>query len=120
MTRRNGHDAVMKSINRILEMNKLGAKIKLKINCVVMRGLNESGILPFVELGREQDIEVRFIEYMPFDGNKWSEKKMISFDEMLALIRQKYPDVQKVEGHKNDTSKTYQVPGFAGRIGFIT
>ncbi|OAL20423.1 hypothetical protein AYO22_08917 [Fonsecaea multimorphosa] len=120
MTRRNGHDAVMKSINRILEMNKLGAAIKLKINCVVMRGLNEREILPFVELGRDQDIEVRFIEYMPFDGNKWSEKKMLGFREMLALIRQKYPDVQKVQDHKNDTSKTYKVPGFAGRIGFIT
>ncbi|KAL2435148.1 Molybdenum cofactor biosynthesis protein 1 [Exophiala dermatitidis] len=120
MTRRNGHDAVMKSINRILEMNKLGAGITLKINCVVMRGLNEREILPFVELGREQDIEVRFIEYMPFDGNKWSEKKMMSFGEMLALIRQKYPDVQKVQDHKNDTSKTYKIPGFVGRIGFIT
>ncbi|KIW31108.1 molybdenum cofactor biosynthesis protein A [Cladophialophora immunda] len=120
MTRRNGHDAVMKSINRILEMNTLGAAIKLKINCVVMRGLNEREILPFVELGRNQDLEVRFIEYMPFDGNKWSEKKMLGFREMLALIRQKYPDVQKVQDHKNDTSKTYKVPGFAGRIGFIT
>lgn len=120
MTRRNGHEAVMKSINRILELNKLGAGIKLKINCVVMRGLNEREILPFVELGREQDLEVRFIEYMPFDGNKWAEKKMLSFAEMLALIRQKYPDVEKVQDHKNDTSKTYQVPGFVGRIGFIT
>ncbi|OAL38998.1 hypothetical protein AYO20_01749 [Fonsecaea nubica] len=120
MTRRNGHDAVMKSINRILEMNKLGAAIKLKINCVVMRGLNEREILPFVELGRDQDLEVRFIEYMPFDGNKWSEKKMLGFREMLALIRQKYPTVEKVRDHKNDTSKTYKVPGFAGRIGFIT
>lgn len=120
MTRRNGHDAVMKSINRILEMNKLGAGIRLKINCVVMRGLNEREIIPFVELGREQNLEVRFIEYMPFDGNKWSEKKMLSFEEMLALIRQKFPDLQKVQDHKNDTSKTFQVPGFAGRIGFIT
>jgi cyclic pyranopterin phosphate synthase len=120
MTRRNGHEAVMKSINRILEMNKLGAGIKLKINCVVMRGLNEREILPFVELGRDQDLEVRFIEYMPFDGNKWSENKMLSYGEMLALIRQKYPDVQKVQDHKNDTSKTYKVPGFSGRIGFIT
>lgn len=120
MTRRNGHDAVMKSMNRILEMNKLSAGINLKINCVVMRGLNEREILPFVELGREKDVEVRFIEYMPFDGNKWSEKKMIGFEEMLALIRQKYPDVQKVKGHKNDTSKTFKIPGFAGRIGFIT
>jgi cyclic pyranopterin phosphate synthase len=120
MTRRNGHEAVMKSINRILEMNKVGAGIKLKINCVVMRGMNEREILPFVELGKEKDLEVRFIEYMPFDGNKWSQNKMLSFKEMLALIREKYPDVRQVEGHANDTSKTYKVPGFMGRIGFIT
>src|SRR5271155_368151 len=120
MTRRNGHDAVLTSINRILEMNKLGAGIKLKINCVVMRGLNEREIILFVEMGKEQDLEVRFIEYMPFDGNKWSEGKMLPFKEMLALIRQKYPDVHKVQDHPNDTSKTYRVPGFVGRIGFIT
>lgn len=120
MTRRNGHDAVMKSINRILEMNKLGANIKLKINCVVMKGLNEREIVPFVELGREKDIEVRFIEYMPFDGNKWSENKMMSYEEMLALIRVKYPDVHRMQDHANDTSKTYKIPGFVGRIGFIT
>lgn len=120
MTRRNGHDAVMKSINRILEMNKLGAGVKLKINCVVMRGLNEREILPFVELGRENDIEVRFIEYMPFDGNKWSERKMLSYKEMLAMIREKYPTVHRVQDHPNDTSKTYKIPGFMGRMGFIT
>lgn len=120
MTRRNGHDAVMKSINRILEMNRLGAGIKLKINSVIMRGMNDKEILPFIELGRDQDLEVRFIEYMPFDGNKWSMKKMLSYEEMLSLIREKYPDLQKVQDHANDTSKTYKVPGFAGRIGFIT
>ena len=120
MTRRNGHEAVMKSIDRILEMNRLGAGIKLKINCVVMRGLNEREIIPFVEMGQHQDLEVRFIEYMPFGGNKWSENKMISYQEMLAIIREKYPLVGKAEGHPNDTSKTYKIPGFAGRIGFIT
>ncbi len=120
MTRRKGFEAVMKSINRILEMNKLGAGIKLKINCVVMRGMNEREIIPFVELGREQDLEVRFIEYMPFDGNKWSQGKMLSYKEMLGMIRAKYPDLKKVQDHKNDTSKTYEIPGFAGRMGFIT
>lgn len=120
MTRRNGHEAVMRSINRILDMNKKGAGIRLKINCVVMRGINEREILPFVDMGQDQDIEVRFIEYMPFDGNKWSEKKMMTYQEMLAVIRQKYPDVHKVQDHPNDTSKTFQVPGFLGRIGFIT
>ena len=120
MTRRKGFEAVRKSIDRILEMNKLGAGIKLKINCVVMRGINEREILPFVEMGREQDIEVRFIEYMPFDGNKWSQGKMLSYKEMLAMIREKYPTLYKIQDHKNDTSKTFAVPGFVGRIGFIT
>lgn len=120
MTRRKGFDAVMKSIDRILEMKKLGANLKLKVNCVVMRGLNERDIIPFVELGREKDIEVRFIEYMPFGGNKWSEGKMISFQEMLDIIRVKYPGLRQVPGHKNDTSKTYEVPGFVGKVGFIS
>lgn len=120
MTRRKGFDAVMKSIDRILAMNKVGAGIKLKINCVVMRGMNDREILPFVELGREMPIEVRFIEYMPFDGNKWNKKKMFPYEEMLVVIREKYPLLEKVVGHKNDTSKTYKVPGFEGRVGFIT
>jgi cyclic pyranopterin phosphate synthase len=120
MTRRKGFDAVMKSIDRILEMNRLGAAIKLKVNCVVMRGLNDREILPFVEMGREKPIEVRFIEYMPFGGNKWSEGKMVPYQEMLGTIREKYPSLEKVADHKNDTSKTYRVPGFQGRIGFIT
>lgn len=120
MTRRKGFDAVMKSIDRILEMNKVGAGIKLKINCVVMRGMNDREILPFVELGREKPIEVRFIEYMPFDGNKWNQGKMFSYQEMLAVIKEKYPTMEKVVDHKNDTSKTYRVPGFEGRVGFVT
>jgi len=120
MTRRKGFAAVQKSIDRILEMNRLGAGIKLKINCVVMRGVNDREILPFVEMTREKDVEVRFIEYMPFDGNKWSKKKMYSYGEMLDLIREHYPGLDKVRDHKNDTSKTWQVPGHVGRLGFIT
>ncbi|OAQ70480.1 molybdopterin cofactor biosynthetic protein [Pochonia chlamydosporia 170] len=120
MTRRKGFDAVQRSIDRILEMNKLGAGIKLKINCVVMRGVNDREVLPFVEMTREKDLEVRFIEYMPFDGNKWSKGKMFSYTEMLDLIKEQHPGLQKVNDHKNDTSKTWHIPGFAGRIGFIT
>lgn len=120
MTRRKGFEMVMKSINRILEMNAVGAGIKLKINCVVMRGINERDIIPFVEMGREKNLEVRFIEYMPFDGNKWSQGKMLGYQEMLDIIRRRYPGLEKVLDHKNNTSKTFQVPGFIGRVGFIT
>ena len=120
MTRRKGFEAVMKSMDRIVEMNRLGAGIKLKINCVIMRKVNEREIIPFVELSKDKDVEIRFIEYMPFDGNKWNQEKMISYKEMLGIIRSKYPGLQKVLDHKNNTSKTYKVPGFVGTIGFIT
>jgi cyclic pyranopterin phosphate synthase len=120
MTRRNGFSAVQKSIDRIFELNRAGAGIKFKINCVVMRGMNDREIIPFVELARDKDVEVRFIEYMPFDGNKWSKGKMFGYQEMLDVIRTKYPTVTKVQDHKSDTSKTYQVPGFVGKMGFIT
>ncbi|KAJ3567711.1 hypothetical protein NPX13_g6675 [Xylaria arbuscula] len=120
MTRRKGFDAVMRSIEKILELNKHGAGIKLKINSVVMRGINDKEIMSFVEMTREKDIEVRFIEYMPFDGNKWNKGKMFSYSEMLDLIKEEYPQLERVKGHKNDTSKTYKIPGFTGSLGFIT
>jgi cyclic pyranopterin phosphate synthase len=45
---------------------------------------------------------------------------MLGYQEMLEIIRSKYPGIHRVQGHRNDTSKTYQVPGFIGRVGFIT
>lgn len=120
MTRRRGFDAVQKSIARIHQLNRAGAGVRFKINCVVMRGVNDREVLDFVEMTRDSDVEVRFIEYMPFDGNKWSQGKMFSYAEMLHLIRERYPSLQKVQDHANDTSKTWHVPGFAGRVGFVT
>ncbi|KAB8556647.1 hypothetical protein FH972_025683 [Carpinus fangiana] len=120
MTRRKGFDQVMKSIDKILELRRLSVPIKLKVNVVVIRGLNDHQILPFIDMTKEKDLEIRFIEYMPFDGNKWSNKKMLGYQEMLAIIRERYPSLVKVQDHPNDTSKTFQVPGFVGRIGFIT
>ncbi|KMU82291.1 Mocs1 protein [Coccidioides immitis H538.4] len=67
-------------------------------------------------MGREKPVEVRFIEYMRSTGTKWSQGKMFPYKDMLRVIREKYPSLEKVQDHKNDTSKTYQVPGFAGRV----
>lgn len=120
MTRRRGFNQVMASISRILEMKRAGAPLTLKINAVVIRGLNDAQMLPFVEMTRDKDVEVRFIEYMPFDGNRWSDRKMLSYQEMLATIRAHHPSLQKVHDRANDTSKTFRVPGFVGKVGFIT
>lgn len=70
-----------------------------------MRGMNEEEIVDFVELTRDRKIEVRFIEYMPFDGNKWNDKKMFPYQEMLDVIRQTYPELSRSGDAPNDTSK---------------
>ncbi|KAF3926936.1 hypothetical protein ABW20_dc0106814 [Dactylellina cionopaga] len=116
MTRRKGLSNVLKSIDTALS---LGIH-PLKVNCVVMNKVNADEIPSFIAMTKDQPIEVRFIEYMPFTGNKWSSGKMITYQEMLDTIRQSHPSLQKVQDHKNDTSKTYHIPGYAGKLGFIT
>lgn len=92
----------------------------LKINCVVMKGLNDDELISFTELTQHVNLDIRFIEYMPFDGNKWNTKKMVPYQSMLDIIRTKYPDISRISDAPNDTSKAYKVNGFKGQIGFIT
>lgn len=120
LTRRNGFEAVMRSIERVKDLNRAGAGIKLKINVVAMRGVNDDQILPFVEMTQEEDLEVRFIEYMPFGGNKWSQKKMLPYQEIRDRIQERWPAFTRRRDEKNAVSKTWSVPGWKGRVGFIT
>ncbi|KAI4212646.1 MAG: hypothetical protein LQ351_004718 [Letrouitia transgressa] len=120
LTRRRGWEKIWRCFERLVEVNRLGAGIKVKLNTVIMRGINESEMLDFVELGRERDVEVRFIEYMPFQGNKWERGKVVSYREMLERVRARYPGLYQEQGRGGETSKTWQVPGFRGRVGFIT
>ncbi|XP_059145505.1 molybdenum cofactor biosynthesis protein 1-like [Physella acuta] len=116
ITRRRGFEKVIKSIEKALE---LGYN-PLKINCVVMRGMNEDEICDFVAFTENKAVDVRFIEYMPFGGNKWNTQKFMSYQEMLDKIYTKWPTFAKLSDKPNDTSKAYKVPGFAGQVGFIT
>ncbi|XP_047118904.1 molybdenum cofactor biosynthesis protein 1-like [Schistocerca piceifrons] len=85
-----------------------------------MRGFNEDEVCSFVELTKEKNVDVRFIEYMPFSGNKWNDGKMVSFNEMLQIIRKQWPNFDPLPNGPNDTSKASHVPGFKGCVGFIT
>ena len=64
----------------------------LQVNVVVMRGQNDDEIGDFVELTRRQPLNVRFIEYMPFDGNVWTDSKMVPYREMLAAVQSRFPE----------------------------
>lgn len=66
MTRRPGHDAVLRALDVALSCPGLQS---VKLNVVVVKGLNDSEVLDFVELTKDKMISVRFIEFMPFTGN---------------------------------------------------
>ncbi|XP_068194871.1 molybdenum cofactor biosynthesis protein 1 isoform X2 [Antennarius striatus] len=116
IVRRKGFHKVLEGIEKAVEMGY----DPVKVNCVVMRGFNEDELLDFVALTEKKPLEVRFIEYMPFDGNKWNFKKMVSYQEMLDQIRQQWPNLEKLETEHTHTAKTFKVPGFRGQVGFIT
>ncbi|KAL1131669.1 hypothetical protein AAG570_011282, partial [Ranatra chinensis] len=116
ITRRKGWQRVIAGIDLAIQ---LGFH-PVKVNVVVMRNFNDDEILDFVEFTKDRPVDVRFIEYMPFTGNKWETEKMVSFKEMTALIKNVYPSFEPLENSKNDTSKAFHVPGYKGQIGFIT
>lgn len=116
ITRRAGFGLVLRALDDALA----AGYAPVKLNCVVMRGFNEDELGDFVALTEHRPIEVRFIEYMPFDGNGWADTRLMPYTEMMSHIEARFPGLVRVPDRPNDTSKTYQVPGFRGRVGFIT
>ncbi|KAF5402260.1 Molybdenum cofactor biosynthesis protein A [Paragonimus heterotremus] len=92
----------------------------VKVNCVLIRGFNDDEICDFVQLTENLPIEVRFIEYMPFGGNKWDQKKLVSYDEMMDQLRTNFPLIRRIATESSSTAKMYQIENWPGKVGFIT
>jgi len=92
----------------------------LKLNAVVIRGCNEDEIVDLASLAVSGDVTMRFIEYMPFDGQRlWGMEKVVSGDEILQKIRERYSLIPLP--HENgSTAKNYKFADGAGQIGIIT
>ncbi|KAM0788623.1 hypothetical protein ACM66B_001742 [Microbotryomycetes sp. NB124-2] len=118
MTRRRGFQAVMDAIDTALSLKNAG--LRLKINVVVIRGVNDIEVADFVELTREKDITVRMIEYMPFEDNKWSTDKLVPSSTLVSRLQTKFPNLEKLIDPKSDTTRSWRVPGYKGTVGFIS
>jgi cyclic pyranopterin phosphate synthase len=112
ITRRRGHERVLQAIRQAVACGRLGSRVK--VNAVVVRGINDGEVADFVEWTRHEAVEVRarrgaarrvalheplcpraqvrFIEYMPFDGNRWDKSKLVSYVEMVDRIRTRFGD----------------------------
>lgn len=74
ITRRRGMERVIAGIDLAIQLG-----YKPKVNCVVMKDFNDNEIVDFVGMTKERNVDIRFIEYMPFTGNKWDTEKMVTY-----------------------------------------
>ncbi len=92
--------------------------LRVKINTVLQRGVNDSEWEALTGFAREIPVDVRFIELMPIGfGEK---EKGVNGNEILSLLRKKYPQMEKDDRiHGNGPAVYYRIPGFEGCVGFI-
>ena len=114
ITHRDQFQKVYENIHLLLSKN-----FHVKVNMVVMNGLNDNEIYDFIEWTKHEPVHVRFIEFMPFTGNRWTSNKVFTMQQMLDVIKEKY-EVVRLQDEKHDTAKGYKVPGHPGTFAIIS
>ena len=117
ITRRHEFEKVY---NNILLLVKEGFTVK--VNAVLINGFNDNEIIDFIHFTKDLPISVRFIEFMPFDGNKWDMSKMVSYAEVMNYVNDSFSKDQviRLEDAPNDTSKNYKIEGYKGSFAIIS
>ena len=117
ITRRNYFDKVYSNIFKLVEHG-----FQVKLNCVLVKGFNENEIVDFIRLGKSNNIHIRFIEFMPFDGNKWNLDKMVSYKDIMDYVEKAFvkDEILRIEDKPHDTAKNYQIKGYQGTFAIIS
>jgi len=111
----NGFDNVLAGI-RAARAVGLGP---VKVNCVLMRGFNEDQIIPFGLFARDEDVIVRFIEFMPLEEDrKWTPSTVVTLDEILHRMGEFRPLVE-IPHERSETARRYRFDDGIGEIGII-
>ena len=135
ITRRKGLDKVMRAIEDSISafQNRYGhvrtgpngtGGSRVKINCVVMKNFNDDELVDFVKMATDNfggNVDMRFIEWMPFNDNAWSRSRFVSYQDMMEKIANGGLPLERLVDGPNDTTKWWQVSqNDSTRIGFIT
>ncbi|MEP7277150.1 MAG: GTP 3',8-cyclase MoaA [Bacteroidota bacterium] len=114
LTHRNQFELVKNNIDAMIARG-----FHIKVNAVVMKGLNDDEINDFVAWTKDMPVHIRFIEFMPFSGNRWASNKVFTLQEIVAVIKERYETVSVIED-VHDTAKVFTSPGHAGTFGIIS
>ena len=103
----------------IFEAERVGL-CPIKINLVVVRGVNDNELVEFANLTKKHPFDIRFIEYMPIGSTSyWSNEKFVSSMETLERISQT-EKTEPMETENQSTAKYYKLRDSIGRIGLIS
>ncbi|KAA1248168.1 GTP 3',8-cyclase MoaA [Aquimarina sp. RZ0] len=116
ITRRDEFEKVW---NTIQLFQKEGFSVKL--NIVLIKGFNDTEIIDFIKLTKNQNITIRFIEFMPFDGNEWNMDKLVTYQDILDKVNYVFPlQLKRLNDAPNDTSRNYKINGYLGSFAIIS
>jgi cyclic pyranopterin phosphate synthase len=117
ITRRDYYQLVQKNIQLLLDNN-----IKVKLNVVLIKAFNDNEINDFIALTKNRNIQIRFIEFMPFDGNQWDKSKLVSQATVLETIHEVYypQEIERLTDKPNDTARNYKIKSFQGSFAIIS
>lgn len=117
ITRRDEIDRVLAGIH---ECWRLGYG-PIKINAVAVKNLVEPDIVPLARFGRENDIEIRYIEFMPLDAQGlWGRGKVLLADEMLGMLEREIGPLEAVpDADPRAPATEYRFADGVGGVGFI-
>lgn len=112
------------ALENVLESIESAKKVDLtpvKINAVIVRGWNEDEVLDFARFARENNVKMRFIEFMPLDsGHEWRRDLVVSGREIYEKLSQVYPLKLKQKTRGAETAWKYVfADGAPGEIGII-
>ena len=111
----------LEEVLRAIEEAKNADLTPIKINAVIVRGYNEDELADFARFARENDLAMRFIEFMPLDaGHEWSREMVVSGREMRDKIEEVFPLKLKQKTRGAETAWKYSfADGAKGEIGII-
>jgi len=95
----------------------IDAGFPVKVNVVVLQGIEDDEILAFVQMAVDEDIEVRFLEFMPLCGEGWESRLVYPIGRVRDVVRRRFDLAEQPRGDR--TAQTFRIAGGRGRVGFI-
>ena len=115
ITRRHGPDQILDGIDAALE----AGLSPVKVNCVLIRGVNDDEIVDFARFGRERGVTIRFIEFMPLDADDgWAPGAVVPAAEVVSTIDAVYP-LEPVDGRGSAPAERFRYGDGRGEVGVI-